>query len=116
MRLDLRAARWTWFQSFGHLPPQASNPYHMYIERRDSRLPRPASMEEAVGARRDGLAELLEADPAVLAALPHHVAAYLQSLVGPAARVPHARVWEAAAHWDGRPALPGTLRRCGRSA
>jgi GNAT superfamily N-acetyltransferase len=100
MRLDLRSARWTWFQSFGHLPARADNPYHMYIERRDPQIVMPASVQEAINARRDGLADLLAIDPTPLAPLPRRVAAHLLALVGPAARVPDARVWEAAAFWD----------------
>jgi hypothetical protein len=72
MRLDLCAARWTWFQSFGHLPPSAGNAYHMYIERRDPQIALPPSVDAAVDARRDGLAQLLEVEPAALAAAPHH--------------------------------------------
>jgi GNAT superfamily N-acetyltransferase len=100
MRIDLRAARWTWFQSYGHLPAAASNPYHMYIERRDPQIAMPASVEQTVAARRDGLADLVAADRSALAALRPHLAAQLLDLIGPAARVPGARVWEAAAFWD----------------
>ena len=100
MRLDLRAARWTWFQSFGHLPAQASNTYHMYIKRRDPQLELPASLDAAARGRRDGLAQLLEDEPTALATAPRDVAAYVRSLLGPPASVLRARVWEAAGSWE----------------
>ena len=114
MRLDLRSARWTWFQSFGHLPARPDNPYHMYIERRDPQISMPSSVQEAVNARRDALADLLAVDPTPLAPLPRRVAAHLLALIGPATRVPGARVWEAAAFWDRPLASTRSLRRPAR--
>jgi GNAT superfamily N-acetyltransferase len=99
MRLDLRLARWTWFQCFGHLPSTAGNPYHMYIERRDPQIAPPPSVDATVAARRDGLSDLVAADPATVAAMPRHLEGRLLDLIGAAARVPGERVWEEAASW-----------------
>jgi GNAT superfamily N-acetyltransferase len=110
LHLDLRAARWTWFQTAGHLPPTAANPYHMFIQRHDPQITLPDSIGVACHERREALADLLEVEPRLLDALPARLRAIVTDLVGPAASLLDARVWEPVGSWGRAAAAPCPLR------